>query len=544
MLDAQSPAPQRSVRRGWTESVGRTVRNPYLLLLAALTLLGLALRLPSVTDALFGDELSTYVVVEDHGIGRMFELIHSDQEVTPPFYFLLAWLCQQLGRSSDWLRLAPMLAGLGSIPLTYLVGRRTVGRAAGVVGACLVALSPYLIFYSTEARGYAVAMFCCLLSTYSLLRASSDAGQKGWWALYALTSAAAVYTHYSAMFLLLAQAIWALVARPESRNAVIAANAGAAILFLPWLPGYLEDNRSPGAELIGLLQPFTLDAVRLNVSRWALGNPFVEIRALPGDPALAMIAVGLVTGVVAAARRTLRSRPSSQTVLVLVLAIAAPLGTMLYSSVSVSVFTGRNLISSSPGLALLAGAIVTAGRGWVRVVSAGLVIGGFLIGSIAMLDSANQRSDYDAAARTILAAGQPQAPIVDVPFAAPGAKQSLEVALDDLGAGDRPVFRLGISTLSDAYAIRASGAPGQSGTEAPIPSGAEVAREVLRDAKGGPIFFVVIGGLSFDQLRESGTGYVGDFIATLPRSYGAVSTTYTPGFSNFGASVFELEKVN
>ncbi len=48
---------------------------------------------------------------------------------------------------------------------------RTVGRRAALVAAALTALSPFLIFYSAEARGYELMIALVLVSTLALLRA-------------------------------------------------------------------------------------------------------------------------------------------------------------------------------------------------------------------------------------------------------------------------------------------------------------------------------------------------------------------------------------
>jgi uncharacterized membrane protein len=66
----------------------------------------------------------------------------------------------------------------------------TVGARAAVVGCALVALFPFLIFYSTEARPYALLVLLILLSTLALLRAVR-AGGLGWWAAYAVFACAA-----------------------------------------------------------------------------------------------------------------------------------------------------------------------------------------------------------------------------------------------------------------------------------------------------------------------------------------------------------------
>src|SRR5919198_2677847 len=113
------------------------------LAVAALSALALGARLALLGQSLFADELSTWWIVSTHGLGGVISTVHSDAEITPPLYFVLAWLVTRIHESPELLRLPSLLAGVATVPLTYLLGERTVGRAAGLVGAVLVTLSPF-----------------------------------------------------------------------------------------------------------------------------------------------------------------------------------------------------------------------------------------------------------------------------------------------------------------------------------------------------------------------------------------------------------------
>src|SRR5215207_5099064 len=193
--------------------------------LGALVVLALLLRVPSFSGALWGDEVATNYVVNGFGVESFGSILVHSKEATPPLFFLLTWLTKGFD-GPEGLRLVSLLAGLAAIPLTYLVGRETVDRpAAAVVGAALVALSPFQIFYATEARAYALLMLCCLLATFTLLRALHS-GRTGWWIAYGASTAAAIYTHYVAMFVLAGLFVWAFVAHPEARRPLLLANLG------------------------------------------------------------------------------------------------------------------------------------------------------------------------------------------------------------------------------------------------------------------------------------------------------------------------------
>ena len=251
------------------------------------------MRIPSFSDSLNGDELATYFVTTGHSIGRVIDIVQGPQEVTPPLYPIIAGLTQGIGDQLNSLRWISLLAGVACIPLTYVLGVRTVGRKAALVGAGVMALSPFMIFYATEARAYALMMLLVLGSSLTLLRAL-EGPRRRWWALYAALSCAAMYTHYTAAFVLLGQAAWALAFHRHAWKWLVGANVAAAVAYLPWLSSYQADQDSPGADLIGVLQPFGVDAFTQDVLHWAVSHPGLNfsIREVPGDGALALMAAG------------------------------------------------------------------------------------------------------------------------------------------------------------------------------------------------------------------------------------------------------------
>src|SRR5205807_5301163 len=117
----------------------------------------------------------------------------------------------------------------------------------------------------SEARPYSLVLVLCLLSTLALLKAIRT-GRPGWWVAYAAASCAAVYTHYTALFLLVLQLVWAVVAHPQARRHLLIANAAAAVGFAPWIPTLVRQAGSPGTEVYALLEPFTLGGARRDLA--------------------------------------------------------------------------------------------------------------------------------------------------------------------------------------------------------------------------------------------------------------------------------------
>jgi hypothetical protein len=513
------------------------------LLLGALVVLALLMRLPSFSGALWGDELATNYVVNGFGAGDLWWILIHGKEATPPIFFVLTWLTKGFD-GTEGLRLVSLLAGLAAIPLTYLVGLETVGRAAGAVGAALVALSPFQIFYATEARAYELLLFCCLIATFALLRAVRS-GRTGWWVSYGLSAAAAMYTHYVAVFVLAALFGWAFFAHPGARRQLIMANLGAVLLFAPWIPEFIDDTGKQAAKNIELLHPLTIGQAKTDLLRMWFGSPLLDVGELPGNLALALIAASLALGTVGAALALLKRggpswRPSSGLVLVFILALATPVGLALHNVVAPSIFTPRNLIASWPGFALTVGALVTAGPMAIRAASIALLLGGFGIGAAKMLDEPNRRPEIAAAAAYIERTGDPGSPVVDQPQFTPGPQTGFEAALAPKGQGlpdDRAIFELGLPSFPERLELNRKGESfSQAGP--PVPP-EEIARRAARLAGDGTLF--VLGPpATLPQIRAF-PGPLATFLAALPPRFHEVESRNFSGPSIFGIGVHVLK---
>jgi 4-amino-4-deoxy-L-arabinose transferase-like glycosyltransferase len=486
-------------------------------LVAAITAAGLLLRLPSFSDSLFADELGTYFVVTGHSFGQVIDLARNDQ-LNPPLYLMVAWVMKELlGDSAQALRLVSFLSGTAVIPLTYLLGLWTVGRRAALCGAALVALSPFLIFYSTEARPYALLLLLDLLSTLALLRALENR-RVAWWALYAAASCAAVYTHYPAVFVLAAQFVWAFWTRPDARAALVGANVVAVLVYVPWLPSLEHHTSSTAVQTISNVHPFVLGAVRTDVLHWAIGHPFIALGDLPGAAGLALLAAGAAAGLIGvgwnAARERQRGavpRPGSSTVLIVLLALAAPVGAAVYSAVGNSVFLPRNLIGSTPALAVAVGLLLTSARAALRIGAVALVVAGLAIGAVKMLEASYQRPDYQAQASYVERLGNPADPVIEAPDPlAVGPFTGFEAALRQVG-GRAPKHVL------------------LAGFRPP----AAIARRVAQLAHGGRPIFVVTPGApsSFAALRHFKLSPLSGILQALPPGFEAVNSQLFPGLA-------------
>jgi hypothetical protein len=507
-------------------------------------------RLPWFDDALYGDEVQAFWDVSGRSLGDTLHLLAGNStELSPPLFFVLAWVSDHVfGPSAESLRIMSLAAGLATVPLTYVLGRWTLGVGAGLLGAAFVALSPFMIFYSCQARPYALMVLLCLVSTLALLRGVRGAGTK-WWALYAVASCAAMYTHYTTVFLLVVQFTWALATYPATRRSLLAANAAAAVGFVPWLPSLIEHNDSPGTKIYGLLEPFTFRNVRVDLGQLWLGSPLDPISDVPGL-ALAILAGG---GLMVGAILLLRTRPAVRdAALPVSLALGVPLATAVYSAVRDTVWNPQNLVASWPGFAVLVGAILTRGAlasrtasVAVRVAAASAVLAAFVVGAVQGFDTDPQRPDYDAIARHIADTGRGGEPVVNQRDLSPGAVDSLDVAFAQLPESERhPVVRLGSPPLRQVLRRPPF-------THIPSAPGEDVAAQAARLAGNGMLFVVLPGrvppGLIASMRRQHTTSTPDSSIvvkiralfAALPARFRLVDVYTTTGFSPATVCTFE-----
>jgi Dolichyl-phosphate-mannose-protein mannosyltransferase len=409
-----------------------------------LSIVGVVFRIVVAGQSLFADELSTYWISATHGLGEVLKLLYSvgsikHAEITPPLYFVLAWITAQIGHGPDLLRLPSLIAGTATIPVVYLLGVRTVGRRAALVATAATAVAPFTVYYSADARAYAVMILAVTVSTLGMLLAL-DTGRARWWVLYAVAACSAFYSHYTCAFVLGAQWVWVMWAHPAARRAAVIATAGAAAGVLPWLPGLINDYQSPTVKILNALSPFTFSDIRIDLTHWVIGYPETfagGLTHLPGTPALVLFAVAAAIGaaglVWAIARRPSRFRPASadrRVVLVVGLALVTPVAEVVLGAAGHSLISVRDLGASWPFLALTGAAALNLCEPRVAMLAAALAVAALVIGSATMLGGEFQRPAYRAAAGEVTAQVRPGDVIIDETGAlSPGPLTGLDVAL-------------------------------------------------------------------------------------------------------------------
>ena len=185
-------------------------RSAVLWVLAGLTALGVAVRFASLgVQSYHHDEVITALRVIPGSFGDMLHAVKVS-ESNPPLYYVLAWgWAKAFGTGEVGLRSLSALFGAATVPVGYLIGRQLASRRAGLILAALIAVNPMLIWYSQEARSYALLVFFGALALFFFVRAL-DTGRGRDLACWALASALALCSHYFAVFAVAIEAVWLL----------------------------------------------------------------------------------------------------------------------------------------------------------------------------------------------------------------------------------------------------------------------------------------------------------------------------------------------
>jgi mannosyltransferase len=128
-------------------------------------------------------------------------VVHTEN--TPPLWYLLAWAdARVLGTGEVALRWPSALAGTITVAVAWAIGRQLTGRRATAIAcAGLVAVNPLLVWYSQEARAYALFVLFAALSVLGFLRLRARPSARAG-ALFSCAGALALLSHYFAAFLL------------------------------------------------------------------------------------------------------------------------------------------------------------------------------------------------------------------------------------------------------------------------------------------------------------------------------------------------------
>jgi 4-amino-4-deoxy-L-arabinose transferase-like glycosyltransferase len=233
------------------------------LALLGVTLLGLVVRLYGLTNyGVWFDEAYHIQLVQLPTITAMLGAVLSNPPSDPLYVLLLRPWVALFGPGDGSVRTLSVLLSTATLPATYWLGKVVAGRAVGLVGALLLAVSPYAVELGQEAALYVLAS----LTTTLVLAA-------GWrWrvsgqgvSLYVALGILAIYSHYVVLPILALFGLFALhpAAGPRrvSAKAWLLAHGVIFTAWLPWLVALIVSWQSSLQPRATLRHPATLGEV-------------------------------------------------------------------------------------------------------------------------------------------------------------------------------------------------------------------------------------------------------------------------------------------
>lgn len=324
------------------------------------------------------------------GPPRVLRAVFLSDTSPPLYYLLLSFWTRALGTSDAALRGFSVFWSLAALPLLWALARDVGGRPAALCACVLYALAPVSLYYSTEGRMYSLAWFLAVLLAWTTLRLARQGGRLGLLALWVLTGAAGMLTHYFFAFVLGGCLLWILLwpgelRRSRLRSQLIGAAALTGLAVLPWMvrvPDSLSRWRISAGWLDGL-PPWPWNVLSPMKVAWSYfsgrghwGNP--PWTEWPSLGAFALLAAAFLV-------LRDRSRPidAKRAGLFLFWAAAACLGPLVFDFVF-ETHTGTVLrygLAGMPAALLLAGIALGALRPGLRAVLLSAILIGWLPGA-------------------------------------------------------------------------------------------------------------------------------------------------------------------
>jgi mannosyltransferase len=352
-----------------------------------LTAVGGAIRFTTLgRQSFWFDELVTVSVLR-RSFSHMLSAVPRS-EATPYAYYVVAWAWSRVfGLGEAGLRSLSALAGTAEIPVVYAAGATLVSRRAGMIAAALVAFSPFLVWYSQEARAYALFTFfaaCTLLFFARVLHRKPQALL--WWSL---SAALALATHYFAIFLVVPEALWLALRTPQPRRVVLASFLPAAVVGAE-LPLLFAQRGNGGAVSQASLASRTAGVPK----DLAVGYSF------PLELAGSIVAAVLVLVALALLVMRVPSRLRRPAVLAGALAGLSAIVPLVLAATGEDFLTSRNVIAAVlPGAICVAGGFAVGRAGAAFAAALGALL--LAITLSASIDLRYGRTDWRGALRQL-----------------------------------------------------------------------------------------------------------------------------------------------
>jgi mannosyltransferase len=381
-------------------------------LLVVLVLVGAAVRFSTLGEQSFWyDEAVTHGIVA----GSLGHVLHQvpKTESTPWPYYVLLWLwAQAFGTGEVALRSFSALCGTLTIPVVWAAGRRLSSERVGLIAALITAVNPFLFWYSQEARVYSLLLLLSALSLLALVRVL-EAPTGGRLLAWGLAAAASLGSHYFAVFVLVPEGIWLVVAL-RRRNALGVPNLTLSFAPLVIVAAALaplaihqDDGRASWiSDQAGSLPYRLAQLVKQDII--GDGQPHKTLLGLVGA-LLVLLAVAMLVWRGSRAERARAALP-------LAIGAGGMLVAVVFAAAGKDYFDTRNMLPTWPAFVLVVAAGLGATRGGRLGVFGTIALSALSLYCVSNIvrDPAFQRDNWRGAARALGRAERPRAIVADL----------------------------------------------------------------------------------------------------------------------------------
>ncbi len=349
----------------YTTSWAEERSSPRVALFLSLTVVALAflLRVYRIdAEGLWIDEAFSVWLARQPFRQMLRWIVRIDQH--PPLYYALlhGWI-RLVGDSEFAVRTLSALFSTLTIPVIYRLGRRVAGETAGLLAALILAVSPFHVRFAQEARMYALLALEASLALYAVtiisLPQPETRNSKLATTIYILFTAAALWTHNTAIFLFLATTLFLLLLRSP---APLLRSSAPLFLWLPWLVPFIR-------QAAGVYHRFWLPAPTWESVIGVLGAFLCDFLPLP-LLGVCVVSVALAALALLGLAR-LRQKPIRAALLTI--AFVTPIAGELLVSLWRPIFYARTLIWASLPLYVLMAVGLASWRRRSRLFIAALI---------------------------------------------------------------------------------------------------------------------------------------------------------------------------
>lgn len=196
------------------KSVLDALSDHYTLLLMLVTATGLFLRLFNLGYASFSMDEAVDLFLASLSVSDIWAYIAHGFIFHPPLYYWVQHFVVIFGTGEYIVRFPAALYGALTIPIVYLLGKEFHSRDIGILAAALIAVSPFHVFYSQDARPYSMMLlFCAIALVFFMQAIRTDSGSA--WAFFGIFSALSVWIVFYSVVLTFSLMLYAVIERRE-----------------------------------------------------------------------------------------------------------------------------------------------------------------------------------------------------------------------------------------------------------------------------------------------------------------------------------------